>query len=243
MKRVLFIIETLRGGGAERALSNIVMHFPDDWCVDILINDKTSVRKKVRDNYHLPQNAKILMYAPTFRGGSQETERSIQVGQNFPDYQQIICALEKKISSPWYIFLRLHPQLVARDLDRKMMKETNKSIIDVSRVDDMYEILAGCDAFMTDYSSAAFDAALMKFPVFLYVDDYKMYEKERGKLLWNLSELPFPYAINDEELIREIENFEESNYINQLDTLFQKINLKEDGKAAAHVVDFIRKLT
>ena len=123
------------------------------------------------------------------------------------------------------------------------MKETNKSIIDVSRVDDMYEILAGCDAFMTDYSSAAFDAALMKFPVFLYVDDYKMYEKERGKLLWNLSELPFPYAINDEELIREIENFEESNYINQLDTLFQKINLKEDGKAAAHVVDFIRKLT
>ena len=219
-----------------------ILHTGSPRC-DILINDKTSVRKKVRDNYHLPQNAKILMYAPTFRGGSQETERSIQVGQNFPDYQQIICALEKKISSPWYIFLRLHPQLVARDLDRKMMKETNKSIIDVSRVDDMYEILAGCDAFMTDYSSAAFDAALMKFPVFLYVDDYKMYEKERGKLLWDLSELPFPYAINDEELIREIENFEESNYINQLDTLFQKINLREDGKAAAHVVDFIRKLT
>lgn len=219
-----------------------ILHTGSPRC-DILINDKTSVRKKVRDNYHLPQNAKILMYAPTFRGGSQETERSIQVGQNFPDYQQIICALEKKISGPWYIFLRLHPQLVARDLDRKMMKETNKSIIDVSRVDDMYEILAGCDAFMTDYSSAAFDAALMKFPIFLYVDDYKMYEKERGKLLWNLSELPFPYATNDEELIREIENFEESNYINQLDTLFQKINLKEDGKAAAHVVDFIRKLT
>ena len=43
MKRVLFIIETLRGGGAERALSNIVMHFPDDWCVDILINDKSLV--------------------------------------------------------------------------------------------------------------------------------------------------------------------------------------------------------
>ena len=210
---------------------------------DILINDKRSIRKDVRDRYHLPQDAKILMYAPTFRGGNQETERTIHVGQNFPDYQRILCALEKKFSGPWYIFLRLHPQLVARNLDKTMQKETNKNIIDVSRVDDMYEILAGCDAFMTDYSSAAFDAALMKCPVFLYVDDYEKYEKERGKLLWDLRELPFAFAINEEELQREIEIFDRNSYVNKLDLLFQKIDLKEDGRAAAHVIDLIGKLT
>lgn len=50
MKRVLFVIETLRGGGAERALSNIVTHFPDGWNIDILINDKTLIEYPYRGN-------------------------------------------------------------------------------------------------------------------------------------------------------------------------------------------------
>ena len=52
---------------------------------------------------------------------------------------------------------------------------SDKRLIDISGEDDMYEILAGCDAFMTDYSSAAFDAMVMKIPIFLYCDDYHEY--------------------------------------------------------------------
>ena len=51
---------------------------------DILVNDRTVVRKKVREAYHLEEDAKILMYAPTFRGGSQGTDRAIAVNQGFP---------------------------------------------------------------------------------------------------------------------------------------------------------------
>lgn len=40
MKRVLFSIASLYDGGAERALSNIVTHFPDDWAIDILLNNE-----------------------------------------------------------------------------------------------------------------------------------------------------------------------------------------------------------
>lgn len=43
MKRVLFTISLLYGGGAERALSNIMTHFPDDWEIDILLNDEDSI--------------------------------------------------------------------------------------------------------------------------------------------------------------------------------------------------------
>lgn len=39
MKRVLFVISSLKGGGAERTLSNIVTHLPDEWYIDILVND------------------------------------------------------------------------------------------------------------------------------------------------------------------------------------------------------------
>lgn len=43
MKSILFVIESLHRGGAERALSNITTHFPDDWTIDILINDKSLI--------------------------------------------------------------------------------------------------------------------------------------------------------------------------------------------------------
>lgn len=43
MKRILFVIPYLNIGGAERALSNITTHFPDDWNIDILVNDDTVV--------------------------------------------------------------------------------------------------------------------------------------------------------------------------------------------------------
>ena len=43
MKKLLFVIPYLVEGGAERALSNITIHFPADWDIDILVNDDTIV--------------------------------------------------------------------------------------------------------------------------------------------------------------------------------------------------------
>ena len=129
--------------------------------------------------------------------------------------------------------------------DRKPEKQVMevRQVVDVSNIDDLYEILAGCDAFMTDYSSAAFDAAVMKVPVFLYAEDYGEYEAERGKLLWNLRELPFPLAVDDDELERRIREFEDTQYQVELERLFLKTGMEEDGKAAERVVDFFIKGT
>lgn len=204
---------------------------------DILVNSTAKARNRVRQSYGLAEDANILMYAPTFRGGSQGTDRTIAASQGFPDYVRLIHALENRFGGTWYIFLRLHPQLVARGLDRSI---SDKSVIDVSRVDDMYELLAGCDAFMTDYSSAAFDAAVMRIPVFLYADDYAEYEEERGKLLWDLRKLPFPLAANEEELDEGIREFEEETYLKDLERLFHETGMVEDGKASMRVSEYIR---
>ena len=206
---------------------------------DILVNDRTEIRKKVRTDYGLEENAKILMYAPTFRGGSQGINRTIKAGEGFLDYERLRKVLGERFKGKWYVFLRLHPQLVARNLDRITSDEF---VIDVSRVDDMYELLAGCDAFMTDYSSAAFDAAVMKTPVFLYADDYTEYERERGKLLWDLQTLPFPLALDQEKLAKNIYSFDLDLYLQKLEKLFQKTEMTEDGRASYRVVERIKKL-
>lgn len=206
---------------------------------DILVNRTEGIRDKVRERFGVCKEAKILMYAPTFRGGSQSTNRTVETGDHFPDYHRLKKVLERRFGGEWYIMLRLHPQLVARNLDKNV--ETS-ALLDVSRVDDMYELLAGCDAFMTDYSSAAFDAAIMNIPVFLYCDDYSDYEKERGSLLWNLRDLPFPLSTNDEELENSIIKFDQITYENALNDLNRSCGVLEDGKATERVCDFIRDI-
>lgn len=154
------------------------------------------------------------------------------------DYDVLINALEKRFGGKWYVFLRLHPQLVARNM---LSNDKNERLIDVSKVDDMYEILAGCDAFITDYSSAAFDAAVMKIPVFIYADDYESYEKERGSLLWNMKKLPFPMMQNNEELKDKIQAFDDEVYQMELEQLFAKTEMVEDGMASKNVISIIQK--
>lgn len=177
----------------------------------------------------------FLMYAPTFRGGNQETNRSIEVGNHFPDYKVVKHALEKRFGGTWYILLRLHPQLVARHMECGCKSDY---IMDVSKEDDMYEILAGCDAFMTDYSSAAFDAAVMEIPIFLYCDDYDTYEQERGKLLWDLRDNRFPFevSIDSLQLQKKIENFDREKYISNLYEMLKNTKVREHGDAANNLV-------
>lgn len=50
MKKILFVISTLDTGGAQRALSNIVTHLPDDYHIDILLNDDVSIKYPYKGN-------------------------------------------------------------------------------------------------------------------------------------------------------------------------------------------------
>ena len=204
---------------------------------DILVNKTESECQRVRNMLGLKQEAKLLMYAPTFRGGSQATDRTVQAeNESELDFDKLVTAFEKRFGGQWYVLLRLHPQLAARHFESGASGER---LIDISKIDDMYEILAGCDAFLTDYSSAAFDAAVMRIPVFLYCDDYAEYEGERGKLLWDLRKLPFPLAETESELKTIVEDFDLKWYKQQLEKLFTTTVVVEDGNAARNVVDFI----
>ncbi len=50
MKRALFVISYLDKGGTERALSNITTHFPQEWDIDILVNDNSVIDYPFRGN-------------------------------------------------------------------------------------------------------------------------------------------------------------------------------------------------
>lgn len=205
---------------------------------DIIVNRGEEEKKAVRERYNIPLNAKILMYAPTFRGGSQSMNRSVATGEMQIDFNQLIASLEKRFGGEWYILLRLHPQLAAQNQYCKVNQDSKK-IRDATQYRDMNELIAGVDAFVTDYSSAIFEACLMKIPCFIYADDLEDYIKERGDLFFNMYELPFPIALNNDELIRNIDSFNEDEYQHKLKGFIEEQDITEDGKASQNVAELI----
>ncbi len=202
---------------------------------DNIINNKGNKNSDIRSKLNIPEGVKILLYAPTFRGGDNSKNWEFSKIDNSIDFEKIVDCLEHTTNCKWYVLLRLHPVLADK---LEGFNFNKKNFKDVSKIDDMYDILNITDMMISDYSSVVFDASYAKIPTFLYVEDIDDYTSKRG-LLWGLDELPFPYAKDNDGLIDCIRNFDFEEYSKKLDLLFEEIELLEDGKASERVVDCI----
>ena len=207
---------------------------------DIFFTKKNEIYTQIRDKYSLPKDVKIVIFAPTFRGGSQKGKRQVFSEVTTLDFDMLTEALRKRFGGTWYVFLRLHPQLAAQFRNMPISEKT-QYMIDVSQADDMNELLAASDVLITDYSSTAFDAINMYMPVFLYADDLDEYIQERGRLMWDMRKLPFSVAMSNDELSMNVKKFDEDSYINRIDKFSKKYGVLEDGHASERVVDVIDK--
>lgn len=207
---------------------------------DIFFTGREETYRKLRDQYKIPQDAKIALFAPTFRGGSQKGNRQVFVEEPTLDFAGLVNALERKFGGTWFVFLRLHPQLAAQ-LDQFPLKNGIANMIDVSQADDMNELAAASDVLITDYSSSVFDVINMYMPVFLYADDLDEYTEERGRLMWDLHTLPFSVARNNDELAENIAGFDAEEYKRKIDEFSRENGVLEDGRASERVAELIEK--
>lgn len=205
---------------------------------DVLFDQREERYRQMRSEYGLPEDIRILLYAPTFRGGSQNKDRTVNAEETTVDFTGTVRALEERFGGTWCVFLRLHPQLSAKK-EKLRTGQTSERLIDVSERPDMNEIIAASDAFLTDYSSAIFEANLIGIPGFIYADDLQEYIAERGDLFFDMYELPFPVALNNEELLGNIRGFDEERYKRSTEAFLKKVGMAEDGRASERVVDLI----
>ncbi len=205
---------------------------------DVLFNEVQEKRRYFRKEYDIPSEAMILIYAPTFRGGSQSKCRSVNTDEATIEFERLISSLEKRFGGRWYIFLRLHPQLAAK-MEKLKVRQKSDRLIDVSQRPDMNEIIAASDVFLTDYSSAIYEAAMMGLPGFIYADDLEEYIADRGELVFDMYQLPFPVAVNNNELMDNVLNFDSHDYQCKVDAFMKEVGIFEDGRASERVVDLI----
>lgn len=226
---------------------------------DTLYGDRSVYKTAFRKANNLPMNAKIVMFAPTFREGSKNGKRSVFSEIWTIDFERLLKNLENKFGGEWYLCVRVHPQL-APTFNEYRNDAIQSRIIDMSQADDMYEILAAMDAYITDYSSACFEAGFASLPVFLYADDIRQYEKDRGALFWKMATeprnhvptdedllrglhtyLPFSIATNNEELEKNILEYHEEEYRSELKRFHSDIELQFSGDASRKLADRIEQ--
>ena len=207
---------------------------------DIFTTKRTELYSTIRERYGIPADGKIVMFAPTFRGGSQKGKRQVFFEKPTLDFEMLYNALQEKFGGTWYVFVRLHPQLAVQ-MEGIPLRNRSERIVDVSQADDMNEVLAAIDVFVTDYSSSAFDALNMHIPVFLYAEDLQEYVQDRGKLMWDMAELPFSMAETNEALREEIKEFDKKKYEEAVKRFLKEHGVLEDGKASKRVVNVVEK--
>ncbi|RTR30008.1 glycerophosphotransferase [Robertmurraya yapensis] len=198
---------------------------------DFLFQQDAAIKKNILHKLQLPQDKKIILYAPTFR-----KKNSLDVYDL--NYRKVLQKLEEHFGGEWILLIKLHPHLVAES----EQLDYGEKVINVSNYDDIQELLYVSDILCTDYSSLMFDFSITGRPCFLYVPDLKEYLSNDRKLYFELSELPFVAAQSNEELIDKIVNFNHQQYLMELNQFLLFVGSFEQGNACEQLVKRISKV-
>ncbi|WP_022764572.1 CDP-glycerol glycerophosphotransferase family protein [Butyrivibrio sp. XPD2006] len=194
---------------------------------DIFFQSGNEINIKVKNYYKLPIDSHLIMYAPTFRDDMSYDFFNI-------DLKNVLSAIKETYSGEWYFLVRVHPQ--NSQLNNHIV--CSEKIINSFDYSDMQELLMATDILITDYSSCMFDFITKPKPCFIYAPDLEDYESKHGNY-YKMSELPFPVAGSNNELINNIKNFDIDNYIKAIEDLHKNVGLCETGNASEKVADAI----
>jgi CDP-glycerol glycerophosphotransferase len=184
----------------------------------------------VRDTLGISSQKKTILYAPTWRGASENKEID-----NTGKLKEDVLKIQEALGGTTEILLKVHY------FEYKFLK--NEEGLNVKLVPnwlDTNEVLSVVDILITDYSSIFFDFLPCNKPILFYVHDWENYKQNRGFYL-ELDSLPGPLCYNINELIENIKsiNHIKDQYKERLVEFKEKYCYKDDGSATNRIVDAI----
>lgn len=195
-------------------------------------------RQELCAKYNMDKDRIFVLYAPTFRCTYNDSVYYFPDFRLELDFDKIKKQLDERFGSDCYILLRLHPNVAQKS------KEIEKPeyVIDVSDHPDSQELVAASDMMITDYSSIMFEPAFVRKPVFLFAPDLSDYVDKERELLIDYSTLPFSIAVTNDELGKNIAEFDNEKYTMDVDDFMKKYGVQEDGHASERTARFISDL-
>lgn len=207
---------------------------------DPLYSSDDAFISSIKNRLSIPNDVKILIYAPTFRDEELRNHRISDVVTSF-DWQLILNKMEQRFGGKWIGLLRLHPMLArfAEDLN------IPENVMNVTNYPDISELLCISDCCISDYSSTLVEFALTKKPGFIYAPDMNEYNKERG-YYFTANELPFSISTSLEDLNNHVQSFDENIYLERHNLYYNEtLHMYTEGHASENVtrkiIDICRK--
>lgn len=144
---------------------------------------------KLKNKLGLPENKKVILYAPTFRS------------QDSFDLRLDFRKLSEKLSRDYIVLLRLHYFISSR----VKIEGYNGFIYNVSSYPEIQDLYLVSDLMITDYSSVMFDYAHLKRPMIFYAYDLDYYRNDLRGIYLNYEEtVPGPIVKNMTDLIDKV---------------------------------------
>lgn len=211
---------------------------------DKLVNgDMEDMRRKVRERYDIPENGRIVLYAPTYRKTGvpvvMDSDYLLERLHGIKNLGNLLYQDNDEGGTEpvqWFFMCRYH-----RYQDESMdIKVTGQHIIYVMDYPDMQELLAASDILITDYSSCVWDYAFLRRPCFLFVPDKEDYIANTGFYV-SVDEWPFAQAEDMEGLVKEISSFERKKMEVAVNTHLERMGCYETGNCSESVAKMIMK--
>lgn len=187
-------------------------------------------KKKVYDYYHLKNDDKLILYAPTFRSDYSNGAYDL-------DIDGVLRALRKRFGGKYVCAVSKHPDNI--EIQYQLVHASN--IIQVEKYPDFEELLAAADILISDYSGCVYDFSFTERPIFLYQKDIELYMTDRNFYI-PLEKMPYIRATSNQELQEQIMTFDYERYKENLRQFMDGMKNYDDGNASRKVVDRILEL-
>ncbi len=195
---------------------------------DVFFRNNSEAREKMEKTYGVSPSERVVLYAPTFRDTFDWDDPDCLKCYDIA-VDRLRTTFQQRFGGRWKVMVRWHPVWINQAREHGM---TNPQFdIDATPYPDMQELLCAVDGLVTDYSSCIFDASLRKIPCFTFATDFEAYKSERGTY-FEMEDLPFPCAHNNDELMQNILDFDQSKYETRLEEFATRIGIKETGHAS-----------
>lgn len=184
----------------------------------------TLTKAAAKKRLGLKSNMRVLAYAPTWRESQDALVDLLDV-----------TAFAQQLPSDWVLLVRGH----SRTHEFGAYPELANKLVDVSSWNNVNDIIAASDLFVTDYSSLMFDASVANVPMAFYVPDIQSYrDRERGFTFDFERDAPGPLLKTPEQLLTVLENLDavSTEYAAKYAAWRRRFNTHDDGHAAERVV-------
>ena len=195
---------------------------------DLLVKNDPEDIRRVREKLGVAPGERLLLYAPTYRENAKVVPKRAQM-----DLDRTLRCLEQTTGGPWKCLFRAH--YLSTGIDLEPVKDR---IIDVTKYEEMSELLLAADMVLTDYSSCALDYIVRDMPALFFIADWDEYVSTR-RVYFDIRETPMLTAANQDALEALIRGMTPERARENCAAIRDYFGYYETGRATDAVCDYI----